>query len=272
MGTLLPWRRSRFCLVPLALVAVVGLLWLGCRWGPGLRDESANRFAPAPPQLPFRDCPWEQPTPPAAFGEVEGRRVTEADWVPGAGGVLVTSGEDRFIDQALFFAETTGLLRPLPLPSDLRLPINQVLLVPRAEPLIVLAEAWSRGSELRRTVLGELADAPDHGDLVVMDFAGRQRARHRSAHYALLSPDFQWVAYWRSNRDGLHNLLVTKPEDEAAVYVGAITEADPGSGRSFVTCWSANSRYLHVSGDAFGRESFRWTYDAAARELYQDAG
>jgi len=271
MGTALPCLRPRHRVVPWALVAAIGLLCVGCRWGGGLRDESANRFAPAPPQLTFRDCPWHQPPPPAIAVD-ERRRIAAADWVPGAGGVVVTSGEDRFTDQALFFAETTGALRPLPLPSDLRLPINGVLLVPRTEPLIVLDEAWSAGRGLLRTVLEELADAPYPGDLVVMDFEGRQRARHRSAHYALLSPDFQWLAYWRSNRDGLHNLLLARPEDQAAVFVGAITEVDPGSGRSFVSCWSGDSRYLHVAGDAYGGKSFRWTYDVAARELYQDAG
>jgi hypothetical protein len=76
------------------------------------------------------------------------------------------------------------------------------------------------------------------------------------------------MSYWRSGDNGLHNLFVTRPEQEAALFVGAILESDPGSGMSFSECWSADSHYLHLSGDAYGPRSVCWTYDIIAQELY----
>lgn len=43
---------------------------------------------------------------------------------------------------------------------------------------------------------------------------------------------------------------------------------DPGSGMSFSECWSADSRFLHVSGSAYGPRSVCWTYDLVVQELY----
>jgi hypothetical protein len=199
------------------------------------------------------------------------RRVAAADWVAGIGGVVVLSGrsQDLFTDQELFLVESSGALQPLPVPWSLRAPISDVLLVPREEPLLIFEEWWGTGADLTPSWLAPWRGRPYHRDLVVTDLAGRQRARHRSAHRALLSPDSRSLAYWRSNQNGLHNLLLARPEEEPAAFVAAITEVDPGSGPSFSACWSADSRYLHVAGAARGPTSVRWTYDLVAGELYQ---
>jgi hypothetical protein len=261
-------------LAEVTIVGGLGLLWLGCGWGSGMRSEAENRFAPAPSGVPFRECEFGY-RPPPQITEVEvGRRIFSADWVPYVGGAALISDWDRRFSHAhqeLVFVTTSGTPQPLPLPSSLRSWASAVHLVARPEPLVVVEE-WSwTDAERTRWVIEDVFGVSDHGDLVVMDLSGVQVARHRSAHWALLSPDFRWMAYWRSGDDGLHNLFVTRPEQASAAFVLALVESDPGSGMSFSECWSEDSRYLHISGTASGWQPFRWTYDAAARELYANS-
>jgi len=238
-----------------------------------MRSESANRFADAPADVPFRVCPYGHVPRPEIIQVEEGRRVTAVDWVPGTGGVAMIADEGRTSDQKeLVFVTESGSVQQLPLPAGLSSPVYGVNLVAGHEPLVVIGEARWSDSDIKLTVMEELFDVPDEGDLIVMDFGGVVRARHRSAHGASLSPDFRWMSYWRSGDNGLHNLFVTRPEQESAVFVAAIVEMDPGSGMSFSECWSADSRYLHVSGEAFGLRTVRWTYDVIAQELYADDG
>jgi hypothetical protein len=233
-----------------------------------MRSEDDNRFAPAPSGVPFRECEFADQTPPQIIEVGEGRRISSADWVSGVGGVALISDDDSHSRQELVFVTNSGTLQALPVPSSLRSWASAVHLVARPEPLVVVGE-WSwTDAERTRWAMEDVFGVPDHGDLVVMDLSGVQVARHRSAHWTLLSPDFRWMAYWRSGDDGLHNLFVTRPEQESAEFVGALVESDPGSGMSFSECWSADSRYLHVSGTSGGWKPFRWTYDVAARRLY----
>lgn len=201
-----------------------------------------------------------------------GRRVAAADWVPAVGGVVVTSDEgSRSTDQTLFLVSRDGSLQPLPVPSFIRSPISEVHLLARPQPLLVLGEWGPVGTALPQLLLEEVFSVPQYGDLVVMDLAGARLRRYRSAHAAVPSPDGNWLGYWRSDDDGLHNLFVARPEQDSVTFVSAIIEADPGSGMSFSACWSADSRYLHISGGAWRVSHFSWTYDVSARELYAKA-
>lgn len=253
---------------PIAVVATLGILCVGC--GNGMRSESSNQFATTPSGVPFRKCPFgEYPPPPGIVDVAEDRRIAAADWVPGSGGAAVVGDEaDRYTHQELFFVTNSGSLQRLPLPAYLRSAVSDVHLVPHSRPLLIVEEvSWTR-SENTQWFMEEAFGVPDHGDLVVMDLNGVQRARHRSACGALLSPDRRWMAYWRVGDRGLRNLFVTRPEQAVPVFVAAIADSDPGSGKSFSECWSDDSRYLHLSGTSTGWRPVCWTYDVVAQELY----
>jgi hypothetical protein len=224
--------------------------------------------------VPFVDCPQEPASWLYGFPVEEGRRVSAVHWLPAAGGLLLTSsGVSRFEEQRLFFvSSTTSPPQPLRLPVTLRSPVDGVHLLAVPELRVLLGEAWIRGAELELSLLGQLRGVPYHGDLLLADLEGVELYRHRSAHDALVSPDSRWLAYWRSNLNGLHNLFVARPGGEEVAFVAAVVEADPGSGKSFDACWSDDSRYLHVEGLAEGFQRFSWSYDTRRRALYEEGG
>jgi hypothetical protein len=262
---------SRLCgpLLQIGVFAVIAtqLLFFGCRWITGMRSESSTRFVAPRSGIPFQECLPNEPTLPPTFEVGQRRRGESANWVPGVGGVVLTGDRDKYFGhQELFALSGTGSIKKLlspPFPSA----ISEAHFMAGSEPLLILGEVGGRQSWLSRHL-----GFPHPGDLVVMDLAGVQRARHKSAYEVVVSPDSQWLAFWRSNGEHLHNLFVARPEQDEDSFVASIVEADPGSGRSFYACWSSDSRYLHVSGASKGWKEFRWTYDADSGELYAEGG
>ncbi len=91
------------------------------------------------------------------------------------------------------------------------------------------------------------------------------------------SPDRTKAVIVRSGALGttLHSLHVWEPGSGAIETIASLSEADPGSGRSFDYGWSADSKAVFIWGSAGGfraraqdRRELRWIYLAAEKKLF----
>ncbi|MEM8929635.1 MAG: hypothetical protein AAGE94_00575 [Acidobacteriota bacterium] len=210
-----------------------------------MRSESANRFADGPAPVPAVRCDLP------VFWQAR---------------VLLESEQD------LVFTSDDGQLYNVPMPEGVALPLDGVRWTDGPPPRVVMGELWRDGVPPTETPwLDSLRGVPDHGDVLVLDLDGRLVARHPIASGAMPSPDGRWLAMWRSNVDGRHNLFVAPIDDPTLRFVGALTESDPGSGASFSACWSADGRSVQVHGDAYGVGAFHWIYELSSSRLYREA-
>jgi hypothetical protein len=248
-----------------ASTILLGLLLVGCQWGNGLREESANEFAGAPGWLSRQDAvDWvAEPRWLKRLVKVPpGRHIAASHWV-GDSGLVVISAASRFEQQELFLVDPSGGMKLIPFPDSLASRVDRVHLVGDSD-LALIDEAKPGLS-----FFGELRGIPFHGDLLLINFRGDVLARHRSGHAPVVSPDGRWMAYRRSNYDGLHNFFVTTLTEAKPRFVCAITEVDPGSGTSFRAQWSSDSRLLKIEGHIYPLKSITWIYDVPSLALYK---
>ena len=249
---------------------LAGVLLVGCSLDSGVRSESANTVHPWPADRVLSTAAWiDRNQLPRPFLLSPGRRIAASDWAPNVGGVLVTSDvSSRFSRQAVYLVSPTGTMTRIAPPADLDSPISEVVLLPRQPVHLVFAEAYRSGASLSPSLLETFRGLPDHGDIVVTDLSSRPRRRYRSGHYVLPSPNSEWLAFWRSGSDGLHNLFVARAPDGDPEFVCAVTEADRGSGLSFATTWSSDSQFLRVHGAGYRWSTIDWVYEPARATLY----
>lgn len=249
---------------------LAGVLLVGCSLDSGLRSESANALHPWPADRVLSTTAWvDRSQLPRPLRLSPGRRIATSDWVPNAGGVLVTSDvSSRFSRQAVYLVSPTGTITRIAPPATLDSPINEVVLLALQPAQLVFAEAYSSGASLSPSLLKTFRGLPDHGDILVTDLSSRLRRRYRSGHYVLPSPNSEWLAFWRSGSNGLHNLFVASAPDGDPVFVCAVTEADRGSGLSFATTWSSDSLFLRVHGAGYRWSVIDWVYEPARAKLY----
>lgn len=91
------------------------------------------------------------------------------------------------------------------------------------------------------------------------------------------SPDRSQAVIVRSGALGttLHSLHVWEPASGTIETVASISEADPGSGRSFEYGWSADSKAVFIWGSAGGfrpraqdRRELQWIYVTAEKKIF----
>ncbi len=75
-----------------------------------------------------------------------------------------------------------------------------------------------------------------------------------------LSPDRSKATFWRSDDFAFHCLYVWSIQSGAIRPIVSLNEADPGSGTSWDTRWSRDSKAISIRGDCTGFQDARGAY------------